>query len=286
MRKDEIAQRRGLGVETIWSWTRHFPEWFDIDSLSLQKRHDELDFFIYRLISDIDRMIPDDVGRDQRIDRIMTGLCASPEANSIKNRRNVEKARPESKRWGIVGASKSDYEWLKPLGPFVDAIVSFGCWASDTYQTCSEPYSLLWILDASRIVVVDKEEEYIGNARTWLKNTRTTEPYFNDYDLKFRVGDLTENDLIETADELAERAFDLSYCEAVLKSFTDNMMDLQNAIDVMARVVQPGGWVIAVERTIDVGLIGPFFEKCGLRKCNLDDAPEGAHCYKKPLDGS
>jgi hypothetical protein len=55
---------------------------------------------------------------------------------------------------------------------------------------------------------------------------------------------------------------------------------LQAAVDTMARVVKPGGWVIANE---DKGL-DRRFEEAGLAKAEgLGNAPEYAYCYRKPL---
>jgi hypothetical protein len=53
---------------------------------------------------------------------------------------------------------------------------------------------------------------------------------------------------------------------------------MQTAVNSMARVVKPGGWVIACE---DEGL-EPYFEAAGLEKTEeLKQAPEYAYCYRK-----
>jgi hypothetical protein len=55
---------------------------------------------------------------------------------------------------------------------------------------------------------------------------------------------------------------------------------LQAAVNTMARVVRPGGWVIANE---DEGLERQF-EAAELEKVEcVNDAPEYAYCYRKPL---
>jgi len=135
---------------------------------------------------------------------------------------------------------------------------------------------LLRILEATRAVVVDKEAEYIRNARSWFQKTQAQYPeLFGAYDLKFVAGDMTR----ETA-ELLANCFDPAYCSGVLYFMRSDAGKLQASVNTMARVVRPGGWVIANE---DEGLEGQF-EEAGLEKAEgLDDAPEYAYCYRKPL---
>jgi hypothetical protein len=55
---------------------------------------------------------------------------------------------------------------------------------------------------------------------------------------------------------------------------------LQAAINTMARVVKPGGWVIACE---DEGL-DRRFEEAGLERVqSLSNVPEHVYCHRKPL---
>ena len=181
--------------------------------------------------------------------------------------------------WQIVaqGLLKSDFEWLEPLGASVSSIIVFGCWDDgDADRCCREAYVLLRILEASSAVVVDKEAKFIRNARSWFQKTQAQYPQlFGAYDLGFVVGDMAG----ETA-ELGVDRFDLAYCSGVLYFMRSDAGRLQAAIDTMARAVRPGGWVIACE---DEGL-ERHFEEVGLEKAEgLDDAPEYAYCYRKPL---
>lgn len=181
--------------------------------------------------------------------------------------------------WQIVaqGLLRSDFEWLEPLRAFVSSIIVFGCWDDgDTDRQCREAYVLLRILEASSAVVVDKEAEYIRNAQNWFQETRAQYPeLFGAYDLQFVVSDMTGE-----TDELPINRFDLAYCSGVLYFMRSDAGKLQAAVNTMARVVKPGGWVIACE---DQGLDRQF-EEAGLEKAaRLDNAPEYAYCYRKPL---
>jgi SAM-dependent methyltransferase len=185
----------------------------------------------------------------------------------------------ENDFWQIVaqGLLKSDFEWLEPLGASVSSIIVFGCWDDgDADRCCREAYVLLRILEASSAVVVDKEAKFIRNARCWFQKTQARYPeLLGACDVEFVVSDMTG----ETA-ELGANCFDLAYCSGVLYFMRSDADELQAAIDTMARVVKPGGWVIASE---DVGLEW-HFEAAGLEKAEgLDDAPEYAYCYRKPL---
>lgn len=181
--------------------------------------------------------------------------------------------------WQIVaqGLLKTDFEWLQPLRAFVSSIIVFGCWDNgDANRGCREPYVLLRILEAASAVVVDKEAEYIRNARSWFQKTQAQYPeLFGACDLKFAVTDMTRE-----TDELTVNCFDLAYCSGVLYFMRSDASKLQASVNTMARVVKPGGWVIANE---DKGLERQF-EEAGLEKAEgLDDAPEYAYCYRKPL---
>jgi hypothetical protein len=81
-------------------------------------------------------------------------LLSSPLANSIRHKRQLEKARPEIARWEVVSTNgiylRDEYKWLEPLQSFVDSIADFGCWASEEWSTCSEPYALLWMSYVNR----------------------------------------------------------------------------------------------------------------------------------------
>jgi hypothetical protein len=185
----------------------------------------------------------------------------------------------EKKFWRIVaqGLLKSDFEWLEPLRAFVSSIVIFGCWDNgDTNRGCREPYVLLRILEATSAMVVDKEAEYIRNVQSWFQKTRAQYPeLFGAYNLEFVVGDMTGE-----TDELTINCFNLAYCSGVLYFMRSDASKLRAAVNTMARVVKPGGWVIANE---DKGLDN-WFETAGLEKARcLSNAPEHTYCYRKPL---
>jgi SAM-dependent methyltransferase len=181
--------------------------------------------------------------------------------------------------WKIVaqGLVQSDFEWLKPLGAFVSSLVVFGCWDNGDADTgCREAYALLRILEASSAVVVDKEAKYIRNAQSWFQKTQAQYPeLLGAYDLTFVVADMTT-----ATDALTVNCFDLAYCSGVLYFMRSDPGKLQAAVDTMARVVKPGGWVIANE---DKGL-DRHFQAAGLERAEgLHSAPEYAYCYGKPL---
>jgi SAM-dependent methyltransferase len=181
--------------------------------------------------------------------------------------------------WQIVaqGLVRSDFEWLEPLRAVVSSLIVFGCWDDgDTVRQCREPYVLLRILGATRAVVVDKEAEYLWNAQCWFQETQAEHPeLFGACDLEFVVSDMTGQ-----TNELPVNGFDLAYCSGVLYFMRADAGNLQASINTMARVVKPGGSVIANE---DEGLKGRF-EEAGLEEAVLDNAPEYAYCYRKPLD--
>lgn len=266
MTKSEIAERLGVSADDVQMWAQAFPEWLDVDATWKDKEHDDNDFRIFTFISErIEKNVP----FGQRIHLIRRELESCSTARSIWDKRQ----RPEVARWRVVQIAKYMYEWLEPLQPYVDSIADFGCW-----DTASEAIALLWILKAKRVVVVDREQEYIRNAKEWLETTRAKHPYFKEYEPEFIVGDMTKDEL---KDELHECDFDLSYCQDVLYNMKDNLEGLQSAIYEMARVAKPGGWVIAVEPKIPED-ISESFENAGLVRDNrLQDAPGGTYCYRK-----
>lgn len=305
MTKREIADLLGVSVDDICKWAQPFAfaDWLAVCATRKDRTHDEDDILIVTLISELDSQIEDNVPFNQRIRRIKDKLRSLPRAASIGQKRKMEKTSPQVARWQVASSMgaclRYEYEWLKPLRSCVDSIVDFGCWATGN-GTCSEPYALLWTLEATRIVVIDKEPEHIRNAQEWLENVRKRHPYFEDYNLEFMAGDMTEE-----MDALDEGAFDLSYCKDVLYNMHPNSKELQDSINMMARVVKPDGWVIAVEQKMGreherapsniPGLevcrpipesrpvdISHLFEAARLDRVSLDSAPDWSYCYKKP----
>jgi hypothetical protein len=180
--------------------------------------------------------------------------------------------------WQILGPciSIADLGWLVPLRSVVSSVVVFGCQhTGEAESSCREAYGLLKILDATEALIVDKEPEYISNARRWFRAIQGQHPgLFGSYGVTFAVSDMTWE-----ADQLGRDRFDLAYCSGVLYCVRSNTDELQAAVDTMARVVRRGGFVIARE---DEGLDG-YFEGAGLQKVEcLGSIPRPAYCYRKP----
>lgn len=304
MTKSEIAELLGVSIHDIQKWAQRFADWLDVCARWRDRTHDKHDIQIFTFISEIDRQLGDNVPFQQRMSSMERELKSSRMARDIRQKRIMEKRCWEVTRWQEVSPTmgaclRYEYEWLKPLRSCVDSIVDFGCWATGN-GTCSEPYALLWTLEATRIVVIDKEPEHIRNAQEWLEDVRKRHPYFEDYNLEFMAGDMTEE-----MDALDEGAFDLSYCKDVLYNMHPNSKELQDSINMMARVVKPDGWVIAVEQKMGreherapsniPGLevcrpipesrpvdISHLFEAARLDRVSLDNALDWSYCYKKP----
>jgi SAM-dependent methyltransferase len=279
--KSEIAKCLGVSIDDIRRWANGFDDYLDVCANRIDKMHDEDDFQVFTLINEQNGQIEENVSFIERRDLIKRALHSCPLAVRIKTKRYLEKKRPEVERWQVVSTRGIclgyEYEWLKPSQSSVDSIADFGCWA-DEIGTCSEPYALLWTLNATRVVVIDKDREHICYAKKWLETTRAEHPYFKEYKPEFIVGDMTKDGL---KDELHECDFDLSYCQDVLYNMKDNLEGLQDAINEMARVVKPGRWVIAVEPKIPRD-ISRLFDNAGLvRDSRLKDAPDGTYCYRK-----
>ena len=173
------------------------------------------------------------------------------------------------------GLVRRDFAWLQPLRGTVSDIVVFGCWDDgETDRQCREAYALLRVLHASRATVVDREAAFIGNARAWYQEARARQPrWFDSWVVEFVVTDMAGE-----APELRSNAYDLAYCSGVLFFMQSEPRKLQAAVNTMARVVSPGGWIIACE---DPGLPS-LFKGVGLLKTDRPDgAPEYAYCYRK-----
>lgn len=304
MTKAEIAEYLGVSVDDICRWARLFSDWFDICAWYRDKTHDQDDIFIFACIYEANNKIEGEFDFKDRRRIIEHALLELAETESIRRRRLEERKRPETARWDIVTHEghclQYEYEWIKPLASSVHTIANFGHWAGNPEQANPEPYTLLWTLEATKIVVIDKNPEYIQNAQKWLRLTRAQHSYFDAYDLEFITGDITQQT------DLEENSFDLAYCENVLYymfSDSDATM-LQDSINEMARVVKPNGWVITIEPQMGVRFeemlnpvfgmpqpipksepvdIGSFFGVAGLIAHALDDAPHHTYCYRKPI---
>lgn len=300
--KEEIALCLGVSIGTVWLWTRKFAAWLSFDAACRDKRHDDSDMEIYRTVHRIDSGIDLGIVPRERAERVRRALSSSRQASSIKMARQLERKRPDIERWGVVSSHGvclvDDYRWLAPLRSTVTTIADFGCWASPG-GTCSEPYALLWTLGAERVFVADKNEEHIRNARNWHCNARRMHPYFQEYEVEFIVGDMTERIELLEGEE-----FDMSYCHDVLYSMQDDLGAVRSAVEGMARAVKAGGWVVAIEakfgaefeeteveftaatftvpkQLTDAIDISQWFDDAGLRRVHLADAPPYSYCYRK-----
>lgn len=283
--KPEIAKLLGVSVNDICQWAYLFSDWLDVCAVWPDRTHDEDDVFIFTCIHERNTRIEENLDFSRRTSLIKAELQNFPRAVNIRQRRCTEKKLPEIARWAVVGRAclRYKYEYLGPLQASVDTIADFGGLATVAAPTCSEPYALLWTLNATSVTVIDKNPEHIRNAREWLRITRESNPYFNDYNLEFIVGDMTGG-----IDALDDSDFDLSYCQNVLYNMQHSWEELQSSINEMARVVRPGGWVIADEsikgENGDPVDIGRLFEMAGLCEERLENTRANAYCYKKPYD--
>jgi SAM-dependent methyltransferase len=189
--------------------------------------------------------------------------------------------RPVSPAWfdqlEMTKDYRNDFKWLVQLSRTVESIVNFGCWSA-------EPFGLLWTLDATSVTVVEKEEQHLVRPKEILENLQKSNPdCLEGRSVKIHP----PADMITT--NLAIGHFDLAYCERVLTNMETDL-EVQAAVNKMAQVVKPRGWVIAVESLPDEQRnprprenIALLFIKAGLVEERLDGAPEDAYCYRKPL---
>ena len=169
---------------------------------------------------------------------------------------------------------RKDFNWLSQLSG-IESIANFGCWSP-------EPLALLWVLNAREVRVIEKEEGHLARPKEIVDNIRTL---FPDCLAGRSVEFLPPSDM--TTVELQRDYFDLAYCERVLTNMDDDYT-IQVAIEKMADVVKPGGWVVAVESMPDEqgnprqrNEIEAMFTKAGLKEEKLDGSPENAYCYRK-----
>jgi SAM-dependent methyltransferase len=170
----------------------------------------------------------------------------------------------------------ADLAWLAPLRSSVSCFVIFGCWDEGRPDSlCREVYALLEILGATDATVVDREPVHIAHARRRSKRIRAAHPE----SMGTRTIDFVVEDMTTACSVLEQDRFDLAYCSGVLYYVMQDAVALQAAIDTMARVVRPGGWVVAQE---DPGLECSFTRAGLVLAAGLADAPEHAYCYQEP----
>ena len=300
--KEEISSQSGIQLENISLWADQFSDWLDTESRYIRKLHDVEDIKMFYLIAEIDRRIDQNITFPYRRILIENMLCNTQWAVNIREIRSRQKQLPEEIRWNIVGGNplRRDFEWLSVLEKFVKKLIVFGCWASDELTTCAESYALTWILEADKVFVVDKNENYIRNGEIWLENTRSQYPFFNSYNLNFYVGDLLKWNL-----NLPSDYFDLAFCRDVLYYIGDIPNGLKVAIGEMKRVIRPEGWIIAIEEKIGVeyeivtgGIIdnripkndpkdiSSIFLELGLNRYQIKNIPDYTYVFQKPLKSS
>ena len=175
------------------------------------------------------------------------------------------------------------FQPLAVLKPAVSRIVNFGCWPNGGGF---EPCALIWTLDASEVVVVEKKDECVRLAQEKVEGLRKRIPdCFESRLIRFLPRDMTN-----PIPELSQDYFDLSYCERVLLQVYQEHGEqgLTKAIAQTVRAVRPGGWVIACEQpTEDLPEnTGHFFEEAGLtidKGINRVGILKNAYIYSKPL---
>jgi len=134
---------------------------------------------------------------------------------------------------------REHYSWLANLPIEVKSIANFGCWSG------SEPFALLWTLDAREIVVIELEEKNINCLNEQLEILRKLHPE----SMQGREFQTLVRDMTKPIPELDDQRYDLAYCEDVLYSLAiqGSVEAVERGIHQMTRVVKPGGLVVAVE---------------------------------------
>lgn len=132
---------------------------------------------------------------------------------------------------------KECFQWLSPLRAFVEHIADFGCWGG------SEPFALLWTLDAAEVVVIEKARANLAKFEEELEKLEVTTPSaLVERNIQTVVADMSSRIPALTPDY-----FDLAFCENVLYYMASDPTAVQAAVNEMVRVTKIGGWVIAVE---------------------------------------
>lgn len=216
--------------------------------------------------------------------------------------------RPTDEKWfSDLGISHPCREWLslrEDLADSIRVIADFGC-------RSLEFLALLHDLKAAKIFVVNKDADDLKRSQGCFAEVESDlQKFLERRSVRFILEDMSE---LKDA-QLPSNSCDLAYCENVLyiiwkeHDFTFPR-SFRKAVDQMARVVRPGGWVIAVEGKIRVDSkqercdflsslspqevtltipsgdlidISHCFEGAGLEKVNLKGAPDYAYCYRKP----
>jgi SAM-dependent methyltransferase len=194
---------------------------------------------------------------------------------------------------------EKDFRWLTDMVGSSERIADFGCW------TGSEPFALMWSLNASEVVVIEIEEQHVIEAQRFAETLQSMRPEcLAQRNIRFVTADMST-----AVHELPENYFDLAFCANVLYTMGDDIERVQRAVAEMARVVKPAGWVIAVEGKMGIefevmpcrpfGEDGPefpvpiplsdrpkdisaLFATVGLVQAHSDNLNYWVYCYQKP----
>lgn len=179
--------------------------------------------------------------------------------------------------------------WLSQVTGQVDRVLSIGCWSD-------EPFALLWITNASEIVVIEKNAEYISERlEDYERLGKQVSEAFIARSVKFLNTDITL-----PIDKLDPDYFDFAFCENVLYNFQDNPEQLEYAVSQIARALKPHGLLVAVESKYGVEInmvesimgimvpvpiseptdIGFVFERIGMVKI-ASDYPYWTYIYRR-----
>lgn len=188
---------------------------------------------------------------------------------NLQNRFNVKTNKfPNFHTAGLL----NHLEWLMQLSNTMDKLITFGCGGS-------EPFALLWILGASEIKVVEKDANRLTKPMEELELLKRQYPTTYKQDtVDFIIADMSA-----PLPQIPSDYFELAFCESVLYYMEKDIEVLQRAINQMARVVRPGGWIIVIEHGIEQREINQMFGAAGLMLVTCPQAPPSSYCFKKAV---
>lgn len=190
-----------------------------------------------------------------------------------------------------------EHAWMIPFSATVDTIANFGCWRG------VEPFALLWTLDATEVMVVEKKKKHeieFNKKMNYLKRS-CPESLFG------RKVDFVLADMTEKVNSVPSAYFDLAYCRDTLYYMQDDPLLLEEAIKEMVRVVKEGGLLVVVDSKYKARyekqrkhLINEFafdenaliaepkdmshlFDKANLVNVTIENLPHYTYCYRKTL---
>lgn len=191
---------------------------------------------------------------------------------------------------------REHHSWPTNLSSRVNRVANFGCWSG------SEPFALMWTLDACEVTVIEIEKKYTEDLNEQIEIVKMTCPE----SLQGREVEFLLRDMTLPIQELPDRYFDLAYCEDVLYTLPlqGESGALECGLQQMIRLVKLGGFIIAVEPKFDVkfqtrkledlGLnislpirisepkdISFLFSSNGLKRIKLLSSPPYSYCYQK-----